>query len=160
MEEETLENSHPTEKMKIEPIQGRVPVAEELNRLEDAHPVNEAIEKEETSLHEGTDSDLYTEKQSRSKSHRSPSETPNAKAEGDATKPHRKRKPRSRADRQSKVERSRNMIQKKNDPEEHNSKYRREYRNYDEMVACVNLLKYMDWEKIDPRVHKNSPCRL
>ena len=42
--------------------------------------------------------------------------------------------------------------------EESFTKSRREYKNYEEMVSCINLLKYMDWEKIDPKVHQNSPC--
>jgi hypothetical protein len=160
MQEERLEDSHPSEQMNLDPTEGRELADQGSNHREEPHDPHEDTERGENSIREDDTSDLYAEKQYRSKSHRSVSETPNVKAELETDKPHRQRKPRSKVDRQSKVERSRNIIQKKNGPDEHNNKYRREYKNYDEMVACVNLLKYMDWDKVDSRVHKNSPCSL
>ena len=48
---------------------------------------------------------------------------------------------------------------KKQYSEDRHKKSRKEPMNYDEMVACANLLRYMDWDKVDPKSHQNLPCR-
>jgi hypothetical protein len=75
------------------------------------------------------------------------------------SKPKRK-KDTNRSEKPHRMEKLRDQIPKKLLLDDHNSKTRREYKNYDEMLACLNLLKYMDWDKIDPKTHKNSPCRF
>lgn len=37
---------------------------------------------------------------------------------------------------------------------------RKDYMTYEEMVASVNLLRYLDWDKLNPKSHQNSPCKL
>lgn len=72
----------------------------------------------------------------------------------------KKRKTGKPSEKPPRTEKLRDNLPKKMFIDEPNSKSRREYKNYDEMLACLNLLKYMDWDKIDPRTHKNSPCSL
>lgn len=36
---------------------------------------------------------------------------------------------------------------------------RKDYMTYEEMIASVNLLRYLDWEKLNPKSHQNSPRR-
>jgi hypothetical protein len=49
---------------------------------------------------------------------------------------------------------------KKQCVEDRQPKSKREPLNYQEMVACVNLLSYLDWDKVDPKTHQNSPCKI
>lgn len=72
----------------------------------------------------------------------------------------KKRKTGKQSEKPARTEKLRDNLPKKMFIDEPNSKCRREYKNYDEMLACLNLLKYMDWDKIDPKTHKNSPCSL
>lgn len=72
----------------------------------------------------------------------------------------KKRKNQKRTEKPHRTEKLRDYLPKKLLADEPNSKTRREYKNYEEMLACLNLLKYMEWDKIDPKTHKNSPCTL
>jgi hypothetical protein len=72
----------------------------------------------------------------------------------------KKRKTGKVSEKPRRTEKLKDHLPKKLLLDEPNSKTRREYKNYDEMLACLNLLKYMDWDKIDPKTHKNSPCKL
>jgi len=72
----------------------------------------------------------------------------------------RPRRERLRGDKLQAEERAASAAAKKHSNEDTGSRGRREFKNYDEMVASVRLLRFMDWEKVDPKVHQNSPCRI